>query len=453
MPHRPSGPGPFSTWVFPMVRYIIAMAKNISGKNPVLARLFAVSSVLLLSPCLLSAGGVSYNDLVSAAGPSGEEIIPVPAASGPSLIDGTAGAELMDESKWPSLFGGVHKKIMKSALATLNTREFEIRRDALISGSYSESGHPTMSANGGDVKGIWFGTSRDFDGGVLKHYEQFDSSTAYRDIGIICHLTEDMAVPTHAANIPHGLFVHNDKFEGFDNGDEDNIAVPGGADGKQEPYAYYQLVQNETRRKLPSWKDPATGKQYWVEAPNALRMGQDNTTGPKGHYGGDNGDDIYSGDKGRSPDPEIHARQLSAAAFATVEVLKAASRELPPLVYNLYLGDRTLKVGETSKLTFGALDNNSHSLDCVISVYRDGALVGEMSRGRLALLDPKGWYAPFFSRKVETEWTGMADFKTLPPGTYELEVKLTDEDGNTTPEEVNHDVMRENNTRIAVTVK
>jgi hypothetical protein len=425
--------------------------KDKYSRNFLLLCLFALFSLLLILPHGLFAGSQAYNDLVSAAGNSGVSITAVPEAPTPVYIRSSAGGTDIADDKWPSLFGGVHKKIMKSALDSLNSKEFSIRRDSLVSGSSSESGHPSMSANGGNPEEIWYGTSKHSDGGVLRNWEQFNSSTAYRNIGMICHLTEDMAVPTHAANIPHGLFVHNDTFEGYST--DAAITVPGGAEGSLEPWAYYQIVQNETRRKLPTWVEPATGAPYWVEAENSLRMGEDNTKGPKGHYGGAGGEDIYANDKDISVSPEIHSQQLSQAAFATVEVIKAASRKLPPLVYNLSIKSKKLKVGETSTIIFGALDNNSHSLDCVISVYRDGALVGTMSRGVIALLDPRGDEAPYFSRHMETEWTGVVDFKVLPPGKYELEVTLTDEDGNVTPPDVNQDDMPENDTRITVTVK
>lgn len=412
-----------------------------------LAGVFCLCSILLSSPCF--AGGNAYKALVSAAGPGQDDIAPVPVAT--YLSDAAPSYDDISDDKWPSLFGGVHKKIMKSALANLNSKEFTIRRDSLISGSSSESGHPSMSANGGKPGEIWLGTKWDTHGGVLRNWVQFNSSDAYKNIGRICHLTEDMAVPTHAANIPHGLFVHNDSFEGYNT--DPSITVPDGADGNLEPYAYYQLLQDETRKMLPTWVNPATGAQYWVEAPNSVPMGQDNTMGPKGHYGGPGGADEYANNEDISASPGIHYRQLSQAALATVNVIKAASRKLPPLVYELSIKSEQLKVGETSEITFGALDNNSRQLGLVISVYKDGALVGEMDRGVIALLDPRNREAPYFSRHMKMMWSGVVDFKALPPGKYELEVALTDEDGNTTPAEVNQDDMKENDTRITVTVK
>jgi hypothetical protein len=419
--------------------------------NYLLAGIFSLALLPLVVSCAL-AQNRTYGNLNSMAGNPGVTIPVPPSAPPPSSIE----AQLMansDMARWSSLFGSVHKKITKSAMDTLNSPEFAIRRDRIISGSWSESGHPSMSADGGDVKAIWFGKSKDgISGGVLPNYEQFNSSDAYENIGIICHLTQDMAVPTHAANIPHGLFVHNDTFEGYKH-DED-VAVPGGADGTREPWEYYQLLQDETRSKLPTWTDPATGKPYWQEADNRVPMGQDATYGAKGHYGGDqknhDGDTYASGDK--TANPEIHLQQLSAAALGTVNVVKAASRVLPPLVYNLKIEDRKIKQGQTARLSFGALDNHSSRLDCSIRIYRDGALIGEMAHGTLGMVAPKHWYMPYFSNQVNTEWTGMVDFKVLPPGAYMLEVKLTDEDGNVTPEEVNHDFMRLNDTKIMVTV-
>ena len=421
------------------------------SKPPLLAGVLALAVFPFAVSCALAGGG-SYGDLSSMSGNQGVTVPVPPAAQPVSSIE----AQLMadsDMARWSSLFGSVHKKITKTAMDTLNSPEYAIRRDRIISGSWSESGHPSMSADGGNVKAIWFGKSKDgISGGVLPNYEQFNSSDAYENIGIICHLTQDMAVPTHAANILHGLFVHNDTFEGYKH-DED-VAVPGGTDGTREPWEYYQFLQDDTRRKLAGWVDPATGKPYWVEAPNQVPLGQDATYGPHGYYGGDqnkhDGDVYADGDKTVSP--EIHRQQLSAAAWGTVNVVKAASRVLPPLVYNLKIEDRKVKQGKTSPLSFGALDNNSSKLTCEILIYRDGQLIGDMARGTLGMLAPKHWYMPYFNSQVNTEWTGMVDFKVLPPGQYMLEVKLTDEDGNVTPEEVNHDFMRLNDTKIMVTV-
>jgi len=285
---------------------------------------------------------------------------------------------------------------------------------------------------------------------VLKNYEQFVSSIAYENIGVICHLTQDMAVPTHAANINHGLFVHNDAFEGYKKDDE--ITVAAGARGELEPYDYYQLLQDDTRSKLPGWTDPATGKPYWTEPANRVPPGRDATFGPRGHYGGAADADTYA-TKDVSASPEIHKQQFAAAAYATVEVVKAASRRLPPLVYNLKIEDNELKPGQSSPLEFGALDNSAGKVKCVLSVYKDGALVGIMNQGMLGMVSPRSWRMPYYSNHVKIQWTGMADGKVLPPGKYVLEVALTDGDGNVVPEEVNKDEITENDTRINVAVK
>jgi hypothetical protein len=118
----------------------------------------------------------------------------------------------------------------------------------------------------------------------------------------------------------------------------------------------------------------------------------------------------------------------------------------------LQIENNELKPGQTSPLTFGALDNSAGKVKCVISVYKDGTLVGIMAQGMLGMVPPRSWRMPYYSNQVKIEWTGMADSKVLPPGKYVLEVALTDADGNVTPEEVNHDGITENDTRINVTV-
>jgi hypothetical protein len=92
------------------------------------------------------------------------------------------------------------------------------------------------------------------------------------------------------------------------------------------PYEYYQALQDDTRKQLAGWVDPATGLPYWPPAPDAPSLGRDATKGPWSHY--TNRKDTYNKDVS----PEILDRQLRMSAVYTREVLKSAARLLPPVI-------------------------------------------------------------------------------------------------------------------------
>jgi len=217
----------------------------------------------------------------------------------------------------------------------------------LLSGMGSESGHPSFFANGGDTRATW--------DKALKRYRALDFAQAYELIGLVCHLTQDQAVPAHAANINH-VITFGDRFEKtikkdlslFEKlrGRVQALALPSLA-----PYEYYQVLQDDTRAHLAGWKNPGTGAMYWPPAQDAPPPGQDSTKGPWSHYS--NGEDTY--DIGVSP--EIMDRQMLQAAVYTSGVLKSAAKLLPPVLGGL----RALRTGSDHKsavdLSFEVYDN------------------------------------------------------------------------------------------------
>lgn len=72
--------------------------------------------------------------------------------------------------------------------------------------------HGSITLNGGNPSDIWFDK-------VLDAYSRFKFENAYYALGNLCHLTQDQAVPAHAANIRHGFYrllppgIHSDKLE------------------------------------------------------------------------------------------------------------------------------------------------------------------------------------------------------------------------------------------------
>ncbi|MFA7009387.1 MAG: hypothetical protein WC204_11055 [Elusimicrobiales bacterium] len=377
--------------------------------------------------------------------------------------------ELLGNKWWSVNFlGSGHKESTMAALKFVDKHAFPDIAAAgrmLENGSNDESGHPDITKNGGDVKSLWFGSLPATRGGVMRNYEQFRFREAYERLGTLCHLTQDQAVPVHAANIEHGI---NDSFEGFF-GNE--VVFSAGRDnGELEPYDYYQAVQDETRAKLPGWTDPATGAPYWAAAPDAPPLGQDVTYGPQGRYGGPDNTDRYAvpppanGFSSRaggaqawvSAHPEIRSRQLAVAGAATVSVLLSASRRLPPLVRDLSVSTVAFSYAEGSRtgyaVNFTIYDNRSPVVAYTASVYKDGVPAGVVLRSK-AVLSKAGPDELMYSARLVSGWDGRIDSVPLPPGRYVMDLRAADADGNTTPDEVNYDDILSNDTRVEFTVR
>ncbi len=406
---------------------------------------------LLTSALVLGLSGVSFAAGRSAAPGLGALRMPLPAEINQIAVPMPPAPQ---STRWWSVdfFGSAHKAIMRAALGFVDGREFSDiarARDLLLPGANDETGHILKTDNGGPVKEIWLGNTPFSKGGVLWNYEHLKFIEAYSRLGTLCHLTQDQAVPAHAANISH---YTNEGFEGYA-GDGNKVRISAARDGgEMEPYAYYQDLQDDTRRHLAGWKNPATGVPYWEPAPDAPRLGQDATYGPPGHYGGgrdtyvfmeQNNGDGGSGNQQVTASPEIRARQLAMAGAATVAVLEAASRRLPPLVQNLAV---TVQ-GRAVSVGFTALDNRSRSVKYSVSLYRDGAPAGDLLPGEAALKEPSVPGLPLSAVVSE-----KLDLSSLPAGKYTLAVGLKDGDGNVTPAEVNSDEIAQNDTVAQLTL-
>jgi hypothetical protein len=400
-----------------------------------------IKSLLLIISVSLVAGGLNAGsfekDVKSAQGK-----VKAGPAPEPTLAQAVTG---QDGTKWWSVnfFGSAHRAIIKASLKQIDGNTYpdiSAAKDDLKEGSNDESGHPNDTMDGGDVKGLWAGVEGWTKGGVLQNYGNFNFHQAYERLGTICHLTQDQSVPTHVANIKHGI---SDSFEGFY---DNTVKIPSiryAAD--LEPYAYYQVLQDETRVKLPGWTDPETNLPYWVAAPDAPALGQDSTFGPRGHYGGRKNRDRYAvppqnnfsdgnnDNTWTSAHPEIRLQQLTAAGEATIRVLQSASKRLPPLVKDLSVSSTTADRGNSvALLHFTALDNRSARLAYAVNIYRDGVLLGVGAAGEfpLEVRDDTGIMR---KEEVSTAWTGSLEGSRLPAGNYTLELRLTDTDGNTNP--------------------
>ena len=348
--------------------------------------------------------------------------------------------------KWWSVnfVKSAHTAIMTAALGFINKAELpDIARaqSILLTGTNDESGHQPdqNNSNGGKPNELWLGKTRLSNGGVLWNYEHFKFREAYARLGTICHLTQDMAVPTHAANISHAT---GDPFEAYTVSDK-NVQIKTSRDKRDaEPYAYYQELQDETRSHLSLWVSPKTKKPYWIPAKDAPPPGQDATFGSWGSYG-ESYTEPGAGFEAVAFSPEIRVRQLAMAGEYTIAVLKSASHKLPPLVSNLSV---TAK-GKSRTLKFRVFDNSSRSVSYKVLLSRKGTRPSTLAKGDVMLSDPAPADMVLGCGVVFT-----FNVSRLIPGSYKLEVILTDSDGNTTPDEVNFDDIHENDTRVQIAI-
>jgi hypothetical protein len=252
---------------------------------------------------------------------------------------------LSGQTRWDSFaLQNTHKHITQAALAKLDQKQYPdifANQAEILSGSSDETAHcdPQNRSDGGHPKDLWFGTTSCSDGGVVPNFKAGNLAKAYHNLGRLIHITQDMAVPAHAANIPHGLHLPFDQ-DGLEMVTDYNHAVSFTPQADMEPYLYYQSVQDDTRRHLPLWKHPQKGCQLWLPSPKAPPLGQDAAagqlgTGHDGSYGcgGDSyvtyvSDDDSSQQHPVAVLPAVGERQLSQAASYTAGLLMAASKRL-----------------------------------------------------------------------------------------------------------------------------
>lgn len=394
--------------------------------------------------------------------------------------ESTLASGLENTTKWHSLFGSTHRKLAKEAMKRIDKNvypDIERMADQLREGAYSESGHQNFwKDNGGFPKDLWGKGDKKNSGGVLGNYEAFKTQEAYKNIGRICHLTQDQAVPAHAANIQH---LTSEGMEAWADWDFQLGQVPE-IDPSKQPYEYYQDQQDDTRSRLSTWVNPVTGVPYWV-APMTAKSGEDVTMGTRGAYGG--GKDTYSewiddnnnNFEGNSNNrklvtkmPEICSERLGTSVGYTKAVMIAASNRLPPLVKDIKVVPNVVLPGGKADIFFTAMDNKSRSVKYTITITGPAG-TETLTEGEIPLNKPmpisynNNNYSNnnqpettaenfMFYRGNKAAWNGTIGGKPLAEGAYTIEVQLTDEDGNMVPEDVNTDSVRDNDTKIALNV-
>ncbi|MDA8131368.1 MAG: hypothetical protein M0011_07685 [Elusimicrobia bacterium] len=366
-----------------------------------------------------------------------------------------------------------HTRIAAKALKLLDSGSYPDMMNngtQIKNGATSEAGHEKIHNGGGRLKDWWDGGDGrgTLKGGVLPSYSKLEIEDAYLNLGRMCHLTEDQAVPAHAAHIPHSIVLHlpPDGVEKYTGKHHDFGEIPQVA-GDKMPYEYYQTLQDETRSHLGEWVSPVTGKPFWDESPEAYRF-KDATLGPVGQYGGGGDTFLQSAEQDLKASGlsarEIAARQLGMAAGYTKAVLESASKRLPPLVSGLSVYPGVITPGQKVQIAFTALENRTPHVRYAVTLRPDGGeetviLTGETKLDKPSpSFDTSGQQEPkkpeelLFNRRVRLDWAAAAGGKPLAEGAYLLEVHLMDDDGNIIPVSVNSDDVRENDSARLVSV-
>ncbi|MBI5623377.1 MAG: hypothetical protein HY924_06350, partial [Elusimicrobia bacterium] len=333
---------------------------------------------------------------------------------------------------WNSVGYYTHEALAHDGLYSLPTNDYPdlIKFEAALKdGSESEAGHPGGAFSdeiGGDVAAIWTGNSDLLPGGVLKNFSEKSFVEAYTNIGRIVHLTQDQAVPAHAANIAHS-WLHWDDFETY--ADDHYLVHRINGYSYAFPQQYYAPQQNDTRGKLAGWRKPSTNEQYWVP-------GADMTV--RGHYGGPDGEDIYY--NGTYPaiwgveSPEIVGTQNWQGVRNTAGVFAAASRKLPPLIKDLAHTTVSPTIQNPMSIMFGAMENRTQTVRLTAKILKsDGVDTNKKAFDAHPIqLDP-GTYLPW-EKQVSVQWNGTpTDGSILDYGEYTLELFLADADENESP--------------------
>ena len=392
----------------------------------------------------------------------------------PLLVPAALLAFSTNAFSWGSLGilgASTHTKIAAKALTLVDKSRYpdmDYHGRQIKNGSTSEAGHEKIHNGGGRLKDWWDGGDGrgTLKGGVLPNYTKLLIDDAYLNLGRMCHLTQDQAVPAHAAHIPHSIVLHlpPDGVEKYTGKHTDFGAIPQVA-ADRAPYEYYQVLQDETRSHLDEWISPVTGLPFWDQAPGAARI-QDATLGPAGTYGGNGDTFLQSADQnlksGRSLSAqEIAARQLGMAAGYTAAVVESASRLLPPLVKDLAVYPNVVTPGHKVEIAFTALENRTRHVRYSVTLTPKGGEAMTVLAGDIGLDKPRPSFntnsgdnpppppAPeesLFNKRYSVKWDAMPGGRPLAEGTYLLQVQLTDDDGNTVPVSVDSDDVRENDT-------
>lgn len=343
------------------------------------------------------------------------------AAIGNDAVVGNSELSILFQSEYPDMYKYIVEIRDGSATESHNTGPTLTGNNWFLNGGFPEA---------------WWDKGAGGDN-ALAYYKSFDFNKAYEYIGRVCHLIQDQAVPTHAANISHGLLsegviYHEDVFEreadveGHYNAGTKTLNP---ATGYSKPYEYYQPCMDETIGKIKAHR---WIYDYW------LTDDMEGIPDGKGEYG--YGGDLYDYELSL----EAVTEQLEQAINYTSGALIAASKALQPLVRNLKIFGSPSNAPVIDKETgsiieFKILENRKDTVRIFMTV--DSPLgepiispeYGKSGEGKFFILNSNGSDLPK-EGTYSVSWDGkLANGRYPSDGQHTLYALVRDEDDNESP--------------------
>lgn len=295
---------------------------------------------------------------------------------------------------------------------------------------------------------------------------------AYYYVALMTHLTEDMGVPAHAYNIPHGAFLIYDNMEQNVHYNHDDIMPPFNLyDANRNVFNSYNSAKANIL-SLTASRSPVDWRIFYNL--NDINCGffPLGSTTKKGHYAKTcSGDDSF-------PTTWFGASASERAAIKTIlgysgsyasGTLLAISRSLPPLVKDFEIppadtSPANIDMVNGTDITFTILENRTNAVKISITaIDKDNPLNSYyiMANGKTwrnayttlasndtALPNSK---LPYEISKTLLNWKGKIEGgTTLPNGTYTMRIEVIDLDGNEVNAvfpDINTDSIPANNTQ------
>jgi hypothetical protein len=344
---------------------------------------------------------------------------------------------------WDSVTYGIHEGLTDDAITAVSKKDYPDIwkfKEQVLAGSSIECHNESVidtsnldNLNDGYPEAWWnkgIDPENNPDNAVY-HYKQGNFAKAYTCVGMICHLIEDVAVPAHAANIPHGLLFGMDSFELAANTNFSHYKVKPNKKGKTV-YDYYYLIRDDTINELEKrdWIDPVSKKDYW------LLDKFDNKPDGYGEYGGVNNTDIYN--YSAKNGPEILVTQLKKSASYTAGTMIKASMSFPPVVTDVQIEKISNEPANKNKykISFKVLENREPKIKILMSIdTSDNNYVkcDDYSYKKKFLLD--SGKDMVWEKSFVFYWQGeLSNKNKLLSGEHVLFVKVKDQDGNMSDE-------------------
>jgi hypothetical protein len=309
----------------------------------------------------------------------------------------------------------------------------------------------------------WRGNESLWESNVIKEYLSFNFLNAYKRLGYVAHLTQDIFVPAHQKTVFHGLpvkyisapggnelnpptvFSHSDRFEVLAS-QSDNDQIPPSAsieqavlDPEKNCMSKFWLSDNDdSDLEVGGWGSYGRSVTELCDLPDTA-SGEDWFADPKYSSLVIYGQRVVDG-------------QLYLARMATESTLERISKQLPPLVRNLQVTGCTAGVTSGVSISFDILENRTPDIIYTINLLqKNGGQVGQILTDATGL-NFGSFQLPYAAHFSGIKWDGTINGQRIADGDYVIDVRATDADGNTTPDDVNIDGIPENDTIFSCSI-